>query len=103
MRTSPSLPPMVGSLAHARGRQGFRRLQSHSPPVLECTEAHFLAAVAEMKVRVGMRMPNTTTAHLQRSFLPLWTGFLPMPVRNEAPHRTSTLECSWDAAKGLPQ
>ena len=51
---------MVGSLAHARGRQGFRRLQSHSPPVLECTEADFLAAVAELKVRVGMCMLNIT-------------------------------------------
>ena len=49
---------MVGSVAHARGRQGFRRLQSHSPPVLECTEADFLAAVAELKVRVGMCMLN---------------------------------------------
>jgi hypothetical protein len=57
---------MVGSLAHARGRQGFRRLQSHSPPALECTEADFLAAVAEMKVRVGMCMPNTTRARLCR-------------------------------------
>jgi hypothetical protein len=66
VRTSLNLPPMVGSLTHARGRQGFRRLQSHSPPVLECTEADFLAAVAELKVHVGMCMPNTTPTRLCR-------------------------------------
>ena len=85
---------MVGSLTHARGRQGFRRLQSHSPPVLECTEADFLAAVAELKVRVGMCMLNTTPARVQRPFLPLWIDSLPMIVGNEAPRRDPPPDCS---------
>jgi hypothetical protein len=36
--------------------QGFRRLQNFSPPPLGCSEAQFIAAVAEMKVRTRPRV-----------------------------------------------